>query len=138
MMSTCGEVEDSVVFFFFQAEDGIGDYKVTGVQTCALPICPGTPSSYPAGGARGGLESVTDANPPRAPPAVYELGVPVLGICYGMQTMAQQLGGRVTPGVGREVRYARSEERRVGEESRSRGSPYSLKKKLALLECVAF
>src|SRR6266850_4280256 len=28
------------VFFFFQAEDGIRDYKVTGVQTCALPICP--------------------------------------------------------------------------------------------------
>src|SRR5256885_2423642 len=33
-------------FFFFQAEDGIRDYKVTGVQTCALPICPGLrPSS---------------------------------------------------------------------------------------------
>src|SRR5256885_1490093 len=30
-----------VVFFFFQAEDGIRDYKVTGVQTCALPICRG-------------------------------------------------------------------------------------------------
>src|SRR5438552_7525805 len=54
----------------------------------------------------GGPESVTDANPPRAPPAVYELGVPVLGICYGMQTMAQQLGGRVTPGAEREFGYA--------------------------------
>src|SRR5204862_1948325 len=54
----------------------------------------------------GGPESVTDADPPRAPPAVYELGVPVLGICYGMQTMAQQLGGRVTPGVEREFGYA--------------------------------
>jgi GMP synthase (glutamine-hydrolysing) len=54
----------------------------------------------------GGPESVTDANPPRSPPAVYELGVPVLGICYGMQTMAQQLGGRVTPGVEREFGYA--------------------------------
>src|SRR6266446_7611364 len=31
------------VFFFFQAEDGIRDYKVTGVQTCALPILPATP-----------------------------------------------------------------------------------------------
>src|SRR5256885_15826925 len=31
-------------FFFFQAEDGIRDYKVTGVQTCALPICPAAPS----------------------------------------------------------------------------------------------
>ena len=54
----------------------------------------------------GGPESVTDADPPRAPSAVYELGVPVLGICYGMQTMAQQLGGRVTPGVEREFGYA--------------------------------
>src|SRR3977135_1200195 len=54
----------------------------------------------------GGPESVTDANPPRAPPAVYELGVPVLGICYGMQTLAQQLGGRVTPGAEREFGYA--------------------------------
>src|ERR1039457_3659 len=32
------------VFFFFQAEDGIRDYKVTGVQTCALPICFGLPT----------------------------------------------------------------------------------------------
>src|SRR5256886_17378318 len=54
----------------------------------------------------GGPESVTDADPPRAPRAVYELGVPVLGICYGMQTMAQQLGGRVTPGAEREFGYA--------------------------------
>ena len=36
----------------------------------------------------GGPESVTDAAPPRAPRAVYALGVTVLGICYGMQTMA--------------------------------------------------
>src|SRR5256885_17259040 len=34
----CGVVKFSVVLFFFQAEDGIRDYKVTGVQTCALPI----------------------------------------------------------------------------------------------------
>ena len=54
----------------------------------------------------GGPESVTDANPPRAPQAVFELGVPVLGICYGMQTMAQQLGGRVTPSREREFGYA--------------------------------
>src|SRR5256885_7214492 len=32
-------VNVKIVFFFFQAEDGIRDYKVTGVQTCALPIC---------------------------------------------------------------------------------------------------
>jgi len=54
----------------------------------------------------GGPESVTAQNPPRAPQAVFELGVPVLGICYGMQTMAQQLGGRVTPSSEREFGYA--------------------------------
>ena len=42
----------------------------------------------------------------RAPQAVFQLGVPVLGICYGMQTMAQQLGGRVEPGKVREFGYA--------------------------------
>jgi GMP synthase (glutamine-hydrolysing) len=54
----------------------------------------------------GGPESVTDSTPPAAPAAVYGLGVPVLGICYGMQTMAQQLGGRVTAGSHREFGYA--------------------------------
>ena len=54
----------------------------------------------------GGPESVTDRDPPRAPAAVFELGVPVLGICYGMQTMAQQLGGRVAPSSEREFGYA--------------------------------
>ncbi|MBV8063455.1 MAG: gamma-glutamyl-gamma-aminobutyrate hydrolase family protein, partial [Nevskia sp.] len=46
----------------------------------------------------GGPESVTEANSPRAGDAVWSLGVPVLGICYGMQTMAEQLGGKVEPG----------------------------------------
>jgi GMP synthase (glutamine-hydrolysing) len=54
----------------------------------------------------GGPESVTASNPPRAPDAVFTLGVPVLGICYGMQTMAQQLGGRVSPSSEREFGYA--------------------------------
>jgi GMP synthase (glutamine-hydrolysing) len=54
----------------------------------------------------GGPESVTETDPPRAPGAVFELGVPVLGICYGMQTMAQQLGGRVAPSSEREFGYA--------------------------------
>jgi GMP synthase (glutamine-hydrolysing) len=54
----------------------------------------------------GGPESVTDAKPPSAPPAVFELKVPVLGICYGMQTMAQQLGGRVEASSHREFGYA--------------------------------
>ncbi|MGE0625422.1 MAG: glutamine-hydrolyzing GMP synthase [Pseudomonadales bacterium] len=43
----------------------------------------------------GGPESVTTAGTPRIPEAVFGLGVPVLGICYGMQAMAEQLGGRV-------------------------------------------
>ena len=42
----------------------------------------------------------------KAPQAVFELGVPVLGICYGMQTMAQQLGGKVEAGKTREFGYA--------------------------------
>ncbi|MFZ0008284.1 MAG: glutamine-hydrolyzing GMP synthase [Steroidobacteraceae bacterium] len=54
----------------------------------------------------GGPESVTDTSPPRAPGAVFDLGVPVLGICYGMQTMAQQLGGRVARSSEREFGYA--------------------------------
>ena len=54
----------------------------------------------------GGPESVTVARAPAAPAAVFELGVPVLGICYGMQTMAAQLGGRVEPGAVHEFGYA--------------------------------
>ncbi|HEY8873811.1 MAG TPA: glutamine-hydrolyzing GMP synthase [Stellaceae bacterium] len=44
----------------------------------------------------GGPASVTQATTPRAPDIVFRLGVPVLAICYGMQTMCTQLGGRVT------------------------------------------
>ncbi|MBK4735756.1 glutamine-hydrolyzing GMP synthase [Noviherbaspirillum pedocola] len=54
----------------------------------------------------GGPASVTEGDTPRAPAAVFELGVPVLGICYGMQTMAAQLGGRVENGAVREFGYA--------------------------------
>ena len=54
----------------------------------------------------GGPESVTEADAPAAPATVFELGVPVLGICYGMQTMAAQLGGRVEPGAVHEFGYA--------------------------------
>jgi len=45
----------------------------------------------------GGPNSVYEEETPRAPQSVFELGVPVLGICYGMQTMAAQLGGQVEP-----------------------------------------
>ncbi|MEF3193738.1 MAG: glutamine-hydrolyzing GMP synthase, partial [Halothiobacillaceae bacterium] len=54
----------------------------------------------------GGPESVTADNPPRAPEVVFRLGVPVLGICYGMQTMAVQLGGRVETHHHQEFGYA--------------------------------
>ncbi|HXC54498.1 MAG TPA: glutamine-hydrolyzing GMP synthase [Rhizomicrobium sp.] len=50
----------------------------------------------------GGPASVTEAHTPRAPQAVFELGVPVLGICYGEMTMAEQLGGKVEGGHTRE------------------------------------
>jgi GMP synthase (glutamine-hydrolysing) len=39
-------------------------------------------------------ESVHEEGSPRAPQIVFELGVPVLGICYGLQTMSEQLGGK--------------------------------------------
>ncbi len=54
----------------------------------------------------GGPESVTAENSPRAAMMVYELGVPVFGICYGMQTMAAQLGGVVEASDTREFGYA--------------------------------
>lgn len=54
----------------------------------------------------GGPESVTESETPRAAKAVFELGVPVLGICYGMQTMAAQLGGAVETSTHREFGYA--------------------------------
>ncbi len=55
----------------------------------------------------GGPESVTENWTPRAPQEIFELGIPVLGICYGQQTMAAQLGGAVEAGAQREFGYAR-------------------------------
>ncbi|WP_299769389.1 glutamine-hydrolyzing GMP synthase [uncultured Pseudoteredinibacter sp.] len=54
----------------------------------------------------GGPESVTAGESPRAPECVFNMGVPVLGICYGMQTMAEQLGGKVSTSDMREFGYA--------------------------------
>jgi len=54
----------------------------------------------------GGPESTIEENSPRAPAEAFAAGLPILGICYGMQTMAQQLGGKVLPSNHREFGYA--------------------------------
>ncbi|MDX1570346.1 MAG: glutamine-hydrolyzing GMP synthase [Xanthomonadales bacterium] len=57
----------------------------------------------------GGPESVSAVDGPAAPDVVYDLGVPLLGICYGMQTMAAHFGGTVAPSDHREFGFARVE-----------------------------
>lgn len=54
----------------------------------------------------GGPDTVTSGDTPRAPACVFTLGVPVLGICYGMQTMTEQMGGKVETSSHREFGYA--------------------------------
>jgi len=54
----------------------------------------------------GGPETVTVGESPRAPECVFQMGIPVFGICYGMQTMAAQLGGRVESAENHEYGYA--------------------------------
>src|SRR2546422_6199145 len=100
-MSSSIEMLD-VIFFFFQAEDGIRDVAVTGVQTCALPICEG--------------DRETDPHLERWVTRRAGLGL---------------RGGGSSAGVDEPARHrhdvaggGRSEERRVGKECRSRWSPY--------------
>src|SRR5256885_12989084 len=94
-----------ILCFFFQAEDGIRDYKVTGVQTCALPICG---------------DRADDTKH-------YEFGDPFLLDLKQTLMNAVERGGPGTPvrlvPDDFEVFRTRSEERRVGKEGRSRGSP---------------
>ena len=54
----------------------------------------------------GGPRSVSDAGAPKVDPAVFHAGLPMLGICYGMQLMTDTLGGRVTPAPQREFGHA--------------------------------
>lgn len=54
----------------------------------------------------GGPDTVTAGESPRAPECIFNMGIPVLGICYGMQTMAAQLGGRVESTATHEYGYA--------------------------------
>src|SRR2546430_5020161 len=93
-------------FFFFQAEDGIRDLTVTGVQTCALPICP-------QDAARGGAFA-----------SVARLAGPVVHR-HDHESRPAPADGLVA-GAGDRARHVLggSEERRVGEESRSRWSAY--------------
>jgi GMP synthase (glutamine-hydrolysing) len=72
------------------------------------------PADIAAWGAKGiilsgGPESTIEAGSPRAPQQVFDAGLPILGICYGMQTMAMQLGGAVEGGHHREFGYAQVE-----------------------------
>src|ERR1700745_2487892 len=57
----------------------------------------------------GGPASVHERDAPLAPPSLYGAGVPILGICYGEQAMAQQLGGKVEGGHDREFGRAEVE-----------------------------
>lgn len=73
---------------FDVSEDDIEDFSPTGIILS------------------GGPETVVDSATPRAPQITFEIGCPVLGICYGMQTMAAQLGGEVEASHHREFGYA--------------------------------
>src|SRR5256886_3964995 len=94
--------------FFFQAEDGIRDLTVTGVQTCALPIWLSHPQAERQARQRRRGAGAPDAHP--AHPDPHE---------------RDRLGGRCAQEAPRPARaHRRSEERRVGKECRSRWSPY--------------
>jgi GMP synthase (glutamine-hydrolysing) len=54
----------------------------------------------------GGPESVTNHNTPRIPEIIFDLEIPILGICYGMQTLAEQFGGQVTASKTKEFGHA--------------------------------
>src|SRR5205823_6777382 len=91
-----------IFFFFFQAEDGIRDKLVTGVQTCALPI-----SAVPKGGAAVERCDVAGHGPSQLDP----------------QNLREQRVVPVPAPAAAEGRDQRSEERRVGKECRSRWWP---------------
>src|SRR5258706_9804603 len=97
------------LFFFFQAEDGIRDWSVTGVQTCALPISPRS----------------------RAPVPVSEEMFELLARSVEFSKLSEGAFDITFASVGSMFDYRngvkpteRSEERRVGKECRSRWSPY--------------
>src|SRR5690606_39427781 len=95
-----------LLFFFFQAEDGIRDFHVTGVQTCALPI----------------LHSVGTAEPVTAP---NWSGAPIVAFVPELVVVAPKTSAWISAYVSDCIR---SEERRVGKECRGRGSTEHEKK----------
>src|SRR5256886_9026335 len=95
-------------FFFFQAEDGIRDLTVTGVQTCALPIY-----------------AITAENVDGSVPASQLTGTLPGGLLSGTYPNAITLNNAANSFTGNGAGLTgRSEERRVGKECRSRWSPY--------------
>src|SRR2546422_9539706 len=123
-----------VFFFFFQAEDGIRDVAVTGVQTCALPIYPHIHSASMRLGVylfafvarspsiRALFRLIPHRYPPRSPSALTTRwhGITIAaGLVAHARATARVARGRP---MARAI-SARSEERRVGKEGRSRWSP---------------
>src|SRR5258708_8502789 len=96
-----------MLFFFFQAEDGIRDDLVTGVQTCALPIF-----TVRDQGVGFDWQSAENAR-----------GLGLISMKERLQLVSGELSLKSEPGSGTAI-SARSEERRVGKECRSRWSPY--------------
>src|SRR2546430_7850820 len=97
---------DSVFFFFFQAEDGIRDLTVTGVQTCALPISGSPPASV-------NVPAATSSSTSRKSHAAKRLS--------SSNDFSSVPSSEDAPAITMRLR---SEERRVGKECRSRWSPY--------------
>src|SRR5688572_32796807 len=97
-------------FFFFQAEDGIRDLTVTGVQTCALPIYVSSVSGV-------------KAQPTAGAYCASKAAVIMFSKAVALECLRNNEPIRVN------TVSPRSEERRVGKECRSRGSPYHVKKK---------
>src|SRR5256885_7104912 len=109
-MLDCVECHEPLRVFFFQAEDGIRDYKVTGVQTCALPI-----SRIPSGGFHWDVSGSGGS---------FQTGVPAKTQSTNGQSLTFSTNSGKWGFFASGSRQQRSEERRVGKECRSRWSPY--------------
>src|SRR5256885_9867967 len=88
----------ALYFFFFQAEDGIRDYKVTGVQTCALPISLPSPARSTSGNPLCGIRSVMPPLQPTGCRSLHRLGErasanpgPSIGRCAAARLCLQRL-----------------------------------------------